>query len=94
MVRADLVSPVRLLTRVFRPAAPPSRTRRLRQAEERRRSLAQAEDQWLSVLREMESNGEAVGASYERYYQAYRQIKLQQKAVDLELFNLRHSHFN
>jgi hypothetical protein len=37
----------------------------------------------------MELNGETATSEYERYYQAYRQAKQQEKAVDLELFNRR-----
>ena len=94
MARADLAFPVRVLSRVFRPPAPPSDSRRLRQAEARHRSLAQAEEQWLSVLREMEQNGESSESKYERYYQAYTRIKQQQKELELELFNLRNGYFS
>ena len=61
----------------------------VRRVEEKLRSSAQATEQWLNLLREMEMSGETADARYERYYQAYLQARQQQKRVDLELFNLR-----
>lgn len=61
----------------------------VRRLQERHESARRATDQWLSLLREMELNGETATSEYERYYQAYRQAKQQEKAVDLELFNRR-----
>jgi hypothetical protein len=57
--------------------------------EERRRGLAQATQEWLALLREMEHEGQSGDARYEAYFQAYLQAKQQQKRADLELFNLR-----
>lgn len=63
-----------------------------RRIEERRRGLAEATEQWLSLLREMEQDGQTGDAKYEAYYRAYLQAKQQQKRADLELFNLRSLH--
>jgi len=57
--------------------------------EEKRRCLAQATQQWLSLLRELECNGETGDGRYETYYQAYLQARDHEKRADLELFNLR-----
>ena len=56
---------------------------------EKQRALQKATDQWLSLLREMEQQGQSGEAAYERYYRAYLDAKQQQKDVDLQLFNLR-----
>lgn len=61
----------------------------VRRIEERRRGLAAATEEWLSLLREMEQAGQTGDAKYEAYYQAYLRAKQQQKRADLELFNLR-----
>ncbi len=63
--------------------------REVRRLRERHASLKRATDQWLSLLKEMELNGESGRTEYERYYQAYLQAKQQQKDVDLQLFNRR-----
>ncbi len=62
---------------------------RFGQVEEKRRRLAQATQQWLVLLREMECNGETGDGRYETYYQAYLQARDYEKRADLELFNLR-----
>lgn len=62
----------------------------VRRLQERQENAQRATQQWLSLLREMEHNGETASTEYDRYYQAYLQAKQQQKAADLELFNLRH----
>ena len=56
---------------------------------EKRRALQRATDQWLSLLRDMEQQGQSGAAAYERYYTAYLDAKQQQKGVELRLFNLR-----
>lgn len=61
----------------------------LRRVEEKRRSAAEATRQWLTLLRELENNGESGRSTYESYYQAYLQAREQEKRVELELFNLR-----
>lgn len=61
----------------------------VRRLQERQENAQRATEEWLSLLREMELNGETATTQYERYYQAYLQAKQQQKAVDLELFNRR-----
>lgn len=61
-----------------------------RRLEEKLRGLTNAAEQWMSLLREMERNGESGGGEYERYFQAYIEAKQQEKRVDLELFNVRH----
>jgi hypothetical protein len=45
---------------------------------------------WLSILRDMEQQGQSGELSYERYYQAYLDARQQEKDVELVLFNLRH----
>ena len=57
--------------------------------EARLRTLAEAREQWLALLRDMERQGETADARYETYYQAYVKARQQEKRVDLELFNLR-----
>ena len=61
----------------------------VRRLEEKRLSLQRATNQWLSVLRDMEQQGESSHTSYDRYYQAYLDAKQQEKQVELSLFNLR-----
>ncbi len=61
----------------------------LERLEERRHAAADATRQWLSLLREMELQGDTNGSRYEQYFEAYLQAKQLEKRVDLELFNLR-----
>jgi hypothetical protein len=61
----------------------------VRRAEEKRRAAAEATRGWVSLLREMEHNGESSLPRYETYYTAYLQSREQEKRIDLELFNLR-----
>jgi hypothetical protein len=68
---------------------PENEGRELRRLRERHESLKRATEEWLSILREMEHNGETGTAQYERYFQAYLQARQQEKAVDLQLFNHR-----
>ena len=63
--------------------------RDVRRIEERRRGLATATQEWLSLLRDMERSGQTGDVKYEAYYQAYLRSKQQQKRADLDLFNLR-----
>jgi vacuolar-type H+-ATPase catalytic subunit A/Vma1 len=63
--------------------------RELRRLRDRHESVKRATEQWLSILREMEGNGETGSAQYERYFQAYLQSRHQERAIDLELFNRR-----
>lgn len=77
------------LTRRLRSRGASGGERDARRIEERRRGLAAATQEWLSLLREMERAGQTGDAKYEAYYQAYLRAKQQQKRADLELFNLR-----
>lgn len=61
----------------------------VRRLQDRQEKAQHATEEWLSLLREMEHNGETASTQYERYYQAYLQAKQAQKNVDLELFNRR-----
>ncbi len=61
----------------------------VRRLQERQENAERATQEWLSLLREMERNGETASTQYDRYYRAYLQAKQQQKSVDLELFNRR-----
>jgi hypothetical protein len=63
--------------------------REVRRLREKHASLTHATEEWLSLLRDMERNGESGHAEYERYFQAYLQAKQQQKSIDLQLFNRR-----
>jgi hypothetical protein len=61
-----------------------------REIEQKQRTLAQATQKWLSLLRDMEHAGQSGEARYEDYFRAYLEAKERQKRIDLELFNLRH----
>jgi hypothetical protein len=61
----------------------------IRKAEEKRKAAAEATRGWVSLLRDMEHNGESSLPRYETYYSAYLQSREQEKRIDLELFNLR-----
>lgn len=61
----------------------------VRRLEEKRVALRKATDEWLSLLRDMEQQGQSGEAAYERYYAAYLSAKKQQKDVELTLYNLR-----
>jgi hypothetical protein len=61
----------------------------VRRLENKRMALRQASDEWLSLLRDMEQEGQSGEAAYERYYDAYLVAKQHQKDVELKLFNLR-----
>lgn len=75
------------LQRLFRSR--PARAALERRLRERQEALSRATEQWFSLLREMEHNGESGRSEYERYYQAYLQARQAQKDVDLQLFNYR-----
>ena len=57
--------------------------------EERRRVLARATQDWLGLVREMEMKGETGDPRYERYLRAYADARMQEKRVDLAIFNYR-----
>ncbi|GEM_PF-3234830 len=79
----------RLKTRLTRQEAPPTDDE-IRRLEEKQQALRRATDQWLSLLREMEEQGESGDAAYDRYYRAYLGAKKQQQNMEMVLFNLRH----
>ncbi|HCG02820.1 MAG TPA: hypothetical protein DEV93_20035 [Chloroflexi bacterium] len=57
-------------------------------AEEKMHGASDAIEQWLSLLRELERDGESGDARYDTYYRAYLQAREQEKRAELELFNL------
>lgn len=61
----------------------------VRDIEERRRGLHRATEQWVSLLRSMEAEGQTADPRYETYYQAYLRAKEQEKQADLAAFNAR-----
>lgn len=61
----------------------------VRKLQEKQVALRRATDEWLSLLRDMEQQGQSGEAAYDRYYKAYLGAKQQQKQVDLLLFNVR-----
>jgi hypothetical protein len=63
--------------------------RELRRAEERQKTLTEATERWLSLLREMQHAGQTGDARYETYFRAYLEAKQRQKRFDLEIFNMR-----
>ena len=67
-----------------------SAAERTRRAEEKLKAASEAIEQWLSLLRELGSNGESDSAGYDTYYRAYLQAREQEKRAQLELFNLQH----
>ncbi|HZU13625.1 MAG TPA: hypothetical protein VFB58_12365 [Chloroflexota bacterium] len=75
------------LRRLFRSRS--SRTAIEHRLYEKHESLSRATEQWVTLLRDMEHNGESGGYQYERYFQAYLQARQAQKDVDLQLFNYR-----
>lgn len=77
------------LAALFRKREPGPDESTVRRVEEKRRSSAAATEKWLSLLREMELNGETAQARYDTYYKAYLQAREQEKRIDLELFNMR-----
>jgi hypothetical protein len=77
------------ITALFAQDQPLSNTDELKRLEEKQRSLRAASEQWLSVLRDMERQGQSNELSYERYYQAYLDTRRQEKEIDLLLFNLK-----
>jgi hypothetical protein len=62
---------------------------RVRRAEEKWRAAVETTQQWLTLLREMETTGESDHARYDTYFGAYLQARDQEKRIELELFNLR-----
>lgn len=73
----------------IRPHSIDPPAREVTRLEEKRRGLAQATEQWLSLLHDMERSGESGDPRYETYFKAYVEAKRQEKRADLELFNLR-----
>ena len=82
-----------VLERLFgggdRPGSEAAAHEQVRKVEEKRKAAAEATRGWVSLLREMEHNGESSLPRYETYYTAYLQSREQEKRIDLELFNLR-----
>ena len=89
MARARQDSPVGRLSGLLRRRPGSASDAEFRRVEEKYRTAVEATQQWLSLLREMERNGETNEGRYEQYYNAYLQAKQQEKRSDLELFNLR-----
>jgi uncharacterized protein involved in exopolysaccharide biosynthesis len=89
MVRARYDSPVGRLSGFLRRRSGNARDSEYRRLEEKYKTAAAATQQWVSLLREMERNGETDQGRYEQYYQAYLQAKQLEKRTDLDLFNLR-----
>jgi hypothetical protein len=89
MAQWRLASPLSRITQAFRPGSHRQSRDTGRRIEEKHETLSKATQEWLSLLREMELNGEVTDARYDRYYQAYLQAKQQEKRADLELFNKR-----
>lgn len=56
---------------------------------EKQRALSAATEQWLSLLRDMEHEGQSSDPRYETYYRAYLDAKRQEERAGLDLFNLR-----
>ena len=61
----------------------------IRRVEEKRRAAAEVTQQWLTLLRDLEQNGESSKATYDTYYAAYLQAREQERRAELELFNSR-----
>lgn len=80
-----------IIRRLFgaRRSPPIDRSAAIHRLEEKRRSAAAATEQWLTLLREMEHNGESDQPGYETYYRAYLQAREQEKRAEIEVFNLR-----
>jgi len=62
----------------------------LRRLERKHRDAVVAMDNWTTLLRDMEHEGQTSDLRYERYFQAYLDAQRQLKRVELELFNVRH----
>lgn len=89
MARARYGSPTSRLSGLFRRSAGSHHDSDFRRLEEKYRTAADATQQWLLLLREMERNGETDAGRYDHYFRAYLQAKQLEKRTDLELFNLR-----
>jgi hypothetical protein len=89
MARARHDSPVGRLSGLLRRRSGARSDSEFRRLEEKYRTAADATQQWLSLLREMDRNGETNEGRYQQYYDAYLQAKQLEKRIDLELFNLR-----
>lgn len=61
----------------------------IQRLQEKRRALQRASEEWLSLLKDMEQQGQSDEAAYERYHKAYLDAQKQQRDVELQLFNLR-----
>lgn len=89
MVRARERSPVGAFGGILRRRFGMPSATELQRLEEKHRAAVAAAQQWLTLLREMERNGETSEGRYEQYFSAYLQAKQLEKRFDLELFNLR-----
>lgn len=89
MARARYDSPVGRLSGLFRRRSGARGDSEFRRLEEKYKTAADATQQWLSLLREMDRNGETNEGRYQQYFNAYLQAKQLEKRIDLELFNLR-----
>lgn len=89
MARARSNSPVGRLSGLLRRRTGAASDSEVRRLEEKYTTAVEATRQWLSLVREMERNGETNEGRYEQYYHAYLQAKQLEKRADLELFNLR-----
>ena len=89
MARARKNSPVGRLSGLLRRRSGTRSDSEFRRLEDKYKTASAATQQWLSLLREMECNGETNESRYEQYFHAYLQAKQLEKRTDLELFNLR-----
>jgi hypothetical protein len=63
--------------------------RDLLRLSEKKRTLEEATQQWLALLRDMEHEGQSSDPRYETYYRAYLDAKRQEERAELDLFNIR-----
>lgn len=89
MARAGNDSPGRGFSGLLRRRSGPRSDSEFRRLEAKHETARETTQQWLSLLREMERNGETNESRYEQYFRAYLEAKQLEKRTDLELFNHR-----
>jgi uncharacterized protein involved in exopolysaccharide biosynthesis len=89
MARARKDSPGRGFSGLLRRRSGARSDSEFRRLEAKHKTASETTQQWLSLLRELERNGETNESRYEQYFRAYLEAKQLEKRTDLELFNLR-----
>jgi hypothetical protein len=77
------------LRRLFRRQAMQSGAAEMWRLQQRLGTVRRTNDQWHSILREMEEHGQSTSEAYESYSLAFLESEARARQLELQVFNLR-----